>query len=143
MDSRFKFPLKIRSLPNENNYKDYLNLYMLTISTFAGVSFVHFCLIADGLIPLSPIWLLILLPLVTIYRYLYNEDQIQEISKDDFKALLVDIRQGQFQSLKEKIEARPEFLRYKYQGHSLLYWCKKYQSLKANKIIIEQLRKAS
>jgi len=140
---KFKFKIHWRSLPNEKNYKEYLDLYLKTISIFAAFSFIHFCLIAEDLYPLSPIWILIILPLVTIYKYFYNEDQIQKITKDDFKSLLVNIRLGQIQSLKEKIEDRPEYLKYEYQGHSLLYWCKKYQNLKANQLIIDLMKNDS
>lgn len=73
--------------------------------------------------------------------YCSIEQRKKLITSDDLKDLLMDLRTGQLQSFKEKIEERPEFLKCKYKGHSLLFWCKKYNILAANKIIIELMRK--
>ncbi len=116
---------------------------MMVLAMFTAYTFIHFCLIAEDLVPITPLWLVIIYPFVTAYKYMQLEDAIGEVTKDDFKELLIDIRQGQFQSFKEKIEDRPELLKAQYQGHSLLYWCKKYHSLKANQIIIDLMKKSS
>lgn len=139
----FTLGIKWRSLPNVRTYRAYLNAYMVILANYLGMVFIHFCLIAKDLVPLSPVWLLVVFPFVTIYEYLQIENRFKEVTRDDFKNLLTDLRQGQLQSFKEKLEERPEYLKSQYKGKTLLHWCKKYQNLKANKIIIDQMKKVS
>lgn len=139
----FNLGIKWRSLPNDRTYRQYFDAYMVILANYLGVVFIHFCLIGKDLVPLSPVWLLVVLPFATIYEYLQIENRFKEVTRDDFKNLLTDLRQGQLQSFKEKLEERPEYLKSQYKGKTLLHWCKKYQNLKANKIIIDLMRKVS
>jgi hypothetical protein len=131
-----------RSLPNQYTYKDYFNLYLTIIVFYCGLSFVYLCLFAEGFSLIPPKWLIVIFPFATLYQYIKIEESQKQITKDDVKELLVDLRQGQYQVFKEKLLARPELLSGKLQGKSLLYYCKKYDDLKAHKIILEQMKKS-
>jgi hypothetical protein len=138
---KYLFILKVRSLPNQYNYSEYLNLYLVLIVYYCGLSFVYCCLIADdfSLIPLK--YPMVIFPFATLYKYFQIEETRKHISKDDLKDLLVDLRQGQYQLFKEKLEARPELLKGTLQGKSLFYFCKKYGDLKGHAILLNQLKK--
>ncbi len=139
---KYVFIIKWRSMPNQHTYPEYFNLYLLIIVYYCGCSFVYFCLIADGysLIPIK--WLIVIFPFATLYKYIQIEEQRKFVTKDDLKELLVDLRQGQYQDFKEKLQARPELLKGTIQGKSLLYFCKKYGDLKGHEILLKQMKKS-
>lgn len=131
---------KLRSLPNSKNFFEYLDTAIYVFAIIFVFNFVYIMLIADDFNPVFPIGFALLIPVAFAKKYHEIESRNSTITNDDFRELLVDLRQHQWQSFKEKIHDRPEFLKAQYKNRTLLYWCKKYNDLKANKLIIEEIK---
>jgi hypothetical protein len=138
---KFKFPYKFRSLPNSNTIQEYFDLTIYIAGFWFVYNFIYICVFSSGFSPEFPAWFLVAVPVIYLRKYYQIENRKSTITTDDFKDLIIDLRQKQFQVFREKLEDRPEFLSTKYKGHSLLYWCKKYNDKNANRIAIESIKK--
>lgn len=91
--------------------------------------------------PRIPALFVVAIPLVFIHIYTSIENEYRNVTRDTIKEVIVHIRLGQFQSLKEKIEDNPEILKEKLDKKSLFYWAKNHKNLQAHSLLIGELKK--
>lgn len=136
-----KYKFKLRSLPNSKTFPRYYHCFMLFMGALAVYNFIAICLIYDDFTPRIPALFVIAIPLILIHIYNSIESDYKNVSRDTVKEVIVHIRLGQFQSLKEKIEDNPEILKKTINDKSLLYWAKYYKNLEAHSLLVGELKK--
>lgn len=136
-----KYKFKLRSLPNSKTFPRYFNSFMYFLAALAVYNLVAICLFYNDFMPRMPVLFVVAIPLTFIHVYTCIEREYRNVTRDTIKDVIIHIRLGQFQSLKEKIEDNPEILKEKLDKKSLFYWAKHHKNLKAHSFLIGELKK--
>ena len=99
------------------------------------------CLVYNDFTPRVPSLFILAIPVVFVYTYASIESEFKVVTRDKLKDIIVFIRLGQNQSLKERIVYNPELLKEKLDKKSLFSWAKHYKNLEAHSFLIELMQK--